>query len=121
MWAGFYGTGFNSVVSHHFQKLGFSRVASHGLGLVGRNGFFDSMLGEAFITLAHGLNHGHSICGLHVNVEKFVAYAILLSGEGDLFALGGGDYPIVIGVVADCESIHHQLEEREEIGDSVAD
>jgi hypothetical protein len=79
------------------------------------------MLGEAFITLADSFNHGHSIHGLHFNVGESAAYAVLLSEEGDLFALGGGDNPIATCVVADCESICFQLGEREEVGDDVVD
>ncbi len=63
---GFDGAVFNSVYSHRFHKLGISRVASHSLGLAGRNGVFDYMLGEAFVTLADGLNHGHGVHGLRV-------------------------------------------------------
>ncbi len=117
----FDGAVFNSFVSHHFHELGISRVASHGLCLAGHNGFFDFVFGEAFMTLADGLNHGHGIHGLHVNVGESVAYTVLLSEEGDFFALGGGDNLIATGVIADSESIRLQLGEREEIGNAVAD
>jgi hypothetical protein len=96
-------------------------VAGHGLCLAGRNGVLDFMLGEAFITLADGLNHGHSIHGLHVDIGESVAYTVLLSEEGDFFAPGGGDDPVTTGVVADSESVRLQLGEREEIGDAVVD
>ncbi len=96
-------------------------MASHGLCLAGCNCLFDVTLGEAFVTLVDGFNHCHSIHGLHVDVGESVAYAVLLSEEGDFFALGGGDDPIATGVVAEGESIHLQLGEREEIGNAIAD
>ncbi len=45
---------FNSVVFHHFHKLGINRGASHGLCLADRNGVFDFTLGVAFVTLVVG-------------------------------------------------------------------
>jgi hypothetical protein len=102
---GFDGAIFDSVASHHFKELGISWVANHGLGLAGGNGILDFALGVAFIALADGLDHGHGVCGMHVNVRESRTHAILLAMEGDLFALGGGDDPVVTGVVADRESI----------------
>jgi hypothetical protein len=117
----FDGAVFNSIVSHHFHKLGISRVASHGLGLVGRNGVFDFTLGEAFIMLAEGLNHGHGIHGLLVDVGESAAHALSFSVEGDLFVLGGGDDPIATVELPDFKSISLQLGEREEICDAIVD
>ncbi len=91
---GFDGAVIDSVVPHHFHKLGIIRVANHGLCLAGCNGVLDFMLGEAFVMLADGLNHGHSIYKLHVNVGQTTAYTILLLEEGDFFAPGGGDNPV---------------------------
>ncbi len=119
--AGLMGQFFDSVVSHHFHKLGVSRVAGHGLCLAGRNGVLDFVLGEAFVRMADGLNHGNGIHGQHVNVGESMAYNIFLSEEGDFFAPGGGDDPVATGVVADSESIHLQLGGREEIGNAIAD
>jgi hypothetical protein len=102
---GFDGAIFDSVASHHIKKLGISWVANHGLGFAGGNGILDFALGVAFIALADSLDHGHSVCGMHVNVWESARHAILLAMEGDLFALGGGDNPVATGVVADRESI----------------
>jgi hypothetical protein len=88
-------------------------VTSHVLCLAGCNGIFDFALGEAFVTLVHGLNHGLSVHELHVNVGESVEYTVLLLREGDFFALGIGDNPIATSVVADSESIRLQLGERE--------
>jgi hypothetical protein len=95
--------------------------AGHGLCLAGHNGVLDFALGEAFATLADGLNHGHGVHGLHVDVGESTAYTILLSEEGDFFAPGGGDNPVATSVVAASKSVRLQLGEREEIGDAVAD
>jgi hypothetical protein len=91
MCVGLMGQFFYGVVSRHFCKLGVSRVASHGLCLVGCNDVLDYALGEAYVTLVDGLNHGHSVHGLHLNVGESAAYTILLSEEGDFFALRGSD------------------------------
>ncbi len=102
---GFDGAIFDSVASHHFEKVGISWVANHGLGLVGGDGILDFALGVAFIAPADGLDHGHGDCGMHVDVQESGTHTILLVMEGDLFALGGGDDPVATGVVADRESI----------------
>jgi hypothetical protein len=102
---GFDGAIFDSVASHHIEKLGISWVANHGLRFAGGNGILDFELGVAFIALADGLDHGYGVCGMHVNVRESSTHAILLAMEGDLFALGGGDNPVATGVVADRESI----------------
>ncbi len=102
---GFDGAIFDSVTSHHFEELGISWVANHGLGTAGGDGILDFALGVAFIMLADGLDHDHSICGMHVNVQESETHAILLVMEGDLFALGSGNNPVATGVVADRESI----------------
>jgi hypothetical protein len=84
------------------------------------NSVFEFAFGEeAFVTLTDGLNHGHGIHGLHVDVGESAAYAALVSEEGDLFALGAGDDPIATSMVADCEPICLQLGEREEVGNSI--
>ncbi len=70
---GFDGAVFKGVVFHHFHELGIIRVASYGLRLAGCNGVFDFTLSEAFVTLANGLNHGHGVHGLHVDVGESVA------------------------------------------------
>ena len=105
----FEGAVFDSVVSHHFLELGVSRVSGYSLCLAGRNGVLDFALGEAFVTLTDGLNHGHGIHGLHIDVGKFAAYAVLLLEEGDFFTPGGGDNPVATSVVADSESVCLQL------------
>ncbi len=117
----FDGAIFDSVASHHFEKLGIRRVANHGLGLAGSNGILDFTLGVAFIALADGLDHGHGVCGMHVDVQESATHAILLAMEGDLFALGGGDDPVATGVVADRESIYLYLGEGEKIGNTIAE
>ena len=91
---------FDRVVSHHFEELSIGGVAGHGLGLVCSNGILNFALGEAFILLANGLDHRHSIRGLHVNVGESTARAVLFSVEGDFLALGGHDDPISSSVVA---------------------
>ncbi len=118
---GFHGAVFDNVVSHHFYELGISRVAGHGLCLVGHNGVLDFALGEAFIMLVDGLNHGHCVHGLHVNKGESAAYAILLSEEDDFFAPGGCDNPVATGVVADSESVRLQLGEGDKIGNAIVD
>ncbi len=80
-------------------------MANHGLGLAGSNGILDFALGVAFIALADGLDHGHGIRGMHVNVRESMTHTILLAMEGDLIALGGGDDQVAAGVVANRESI----------------
>jgi hypothetical protein len=75
-------------------------VAGHGLGLACSSGVLNFALGEAFVSLGNGLNHCRSIRGLHVDVGEATAHAVLLSVEGDLFALGGRDDPISPGVLA---------------------
>ncbi len=75
---GFDGAIFDGFISHHFQELGISWVAGHGLGLAGRNGILDFALGEAFVTLADGLDHCHGRLGLHVNVREATAHAVFL-------------------------------------------
>ncbi len=102
---GFDGAIFDSVVSHHFNELGFSWVANHGLGLAGGNGILDFALGIAFIVLTDGLVHGLGVHGMLVDVWESATHAILLAMEGDLFVLGGGDDPVATNVVADHESI----------------
>ena len=96
-------------------------MAGHGLGLACSSGILNFALGEAFILLANGLNHRNSIRGLHVDVGEAMAHAILLSVEGDLFALGGHDNPIFPGVVAYREAVCLQLGQGEKIGNAVAD
>ncbi len=117
---GFDGTFFDSSISHHFQELGVSWVAGHGLGLACRDGNLDFALGEAFITLADGLDHCHGRLGLHVNVREATAHTIFLLVEGDLVAMRSGDDPVASGVVADRESICLQLGEGEKVRDAVA-
>ncbi len=97
----FDGAVFDSVVPHHLNELGVSRVDGHGLCLAGCNGVLDFELGEAFVMLMDGLNHGHGVHGLHVNVGESAAYTVLLSEEGDFFAPRGGEDPVAICVVAD--------------------
>jgi hypothetical protein len=101
----FDGAIFDSVASHHFKELGISWVANHGLGLTGSNGILDFVLGVDYLALADGLDHGHSVCGMHVDVWESATHIILLAMEGDLFALGGGDDPVVTDVVTDHESL----------------
>ncbi len=96
-------------------------MAGHGLGLACSSGIFNFALGEAFISLANGLNHHNSIRGLHVDVGEATAHAVLLSVEGDQFALGGCDDPISPGVVAYREALCLQLGQGEKIGDAIAD
>jgi hypothetical protein len=85
------------------------------------SGILNFVLGEAFILLANGLNHHNSIRGLHVNVGEATAHVVLLSVEGDLFALGGCDDPISPGVVAYREAVCLQLVQGEKIGNAVSD
>ncbi len=117
---GFDGAIFDGFISHHFQELGISWVAGHGLGLAGRDGILDFALGEAFVTLADSLDHCHSRLGLHVNVREATAHAVFLSVEGDLVAMRSGDDPVASGVVVDRESICLQLGEGEKVRDAVA-
>ncbi len=116
---GFDGAIFDSFISHHFQELGISRVAGHGLGLACRDGILDFALGEAFVTLADGLDHCHGCLGLHVDVREAMAHTVFLLVEGDLFAMRSGDDPIASGVVADRESVCLQLGEGEKVRDAV--
>jgi hypothetical protein len=74
----FDGAIFDCVASHHIKELGISWVANHGLGFVGGNGILDLVHGVAFISPADGLDHGHGICGMHVDVRESAAHAILL-------------------------------------------
>jgi hypothetical protein len=92
---------FDNFISRRFQELGVSRVAGHGLGLACRDGILDFALGEAFVTLADGLDHCHGCLGLHVDVREATTHAVFLSVEGDLFAMRSSDNPIASGVVAD--------------------
>jgi hypothetical protein len=114
------GAIFDGFISHHFQELGISWVASHGLGLAGRDGILDFALGEAFIMLADGLDHCHGRPGLHVDVREATAHTVFLSVEGDLVTMRSGDDPVASSVVADCESIFLQLGEGEKVRDAVA-
>ncbi len=117
---GFDGAIFDSFISHHFQELGVSRVAGHGLGLACRDGILDFALGEALVMLADGLDHCHSRRGLHVDVREATAHAVFLLVEGDLFAMRSGEDPIASGVVVDHESVCLQLGEGEKVRDAVA-
>ncbi len=117
---GFDGAIFDGFISHHFQDSGVSWVAGHGLGLADRDGILDFALGEAFVTLADGLDHCHDRLGLHVNVREAMAQAVFLSVEGDLVAMKSGDNPVASGVAADRESICLQLGEGEKVRDAVA-
>jgi hypothetical protein len=85
--------------------LGISWVANHGLSLTGGDGILDFALGVAFLALADGLDHGHGVRGMHVDVRESATHTILLAMEGDLFALGGGDDPVATGVITDHESL----------------
>ncbi len=102
---GFDGEFFDSVASHHFEELGISWFANHGLGLAGGNGILDFVLGVAFIVLADSFDHGHGIHGMHVDVRESTTHAILLAMEGDLFPWGVGDDPVAPSVVAAHEFI----------------
>jgi hypothetical protein len=115
---GFDGEIFDGFISHHFQELGISWVAGHGLGLACRNGILDLALGEAFVT-ADGLDHCHGRLGLHVDVREATAHAVFLSVEGDLVAMRSGDDPVASGVVADRESVYLQLGEGEKVCDAI--
>ncbi len=106
---GFDGAIFDSFISHHFQELGVSWVAGHGLGLACRDGILDFALGEAFVTLADGLDHCHGRLRLHVNVRDATAHAVFLLVEGNLIAMRSGDDPVASDVVADRESVCLQL------------
>ena len=104
---------FDRVVTYHFEELGVGGVACHGLGLACSSGILNFAFGVAFILLANGLNHSHSIRGLHVDVGESTAYAVLFLVEGDLLALGGRDDPISSGEVANREAICLQLGQGE--------
>jgi hypothetical protein len=117
---GFVGAIFDGFITHHFQELGVSWVAGHGLGLACRDGILDFTLGEAFVRLADGLDHCHGRLGLHVDVREAMAHAVFLLVEGDLVAVRSGDNPVASGVVADRESVCLQLGEGEKVRDAVA-
>ena len=113
--AGFDRAVFDRVVTHHFEELSVGGVACRGLGLVCSSCILNFAFGEAFILLANGLDHSHSICGLHGNVGESTAHTVffLVEVQGDLLVLGGREDPISSGVVACREDICLQLGQGE--------
>ena len=116
---GFNGEIFDSFISHHFQKLGVSGVASHGLGLVCCNGILEFALILSFVALADGLGNCYGLLGLHVDVGEATTHAIFLLLEGDFFAVGSGDNTVTADVVANPATVCLKLGEGEKVCNAV--
>jgi hypothetical protein len=58
---------------------------------------------------------------VHVEVGEAAADAVGFTVEYNVFALGGGDIPVPAGMLADAKTVVLQLQEGEEISNSIPD